>query len=74
MSKKPKNVLIQNRIAATGWVNACGFSGHGVMHAPAAGLVIAEEVLDGEARSVDLSPFRLERFDGQDLTIETAVI
>jgi sarcosine oxidase subunit beta len=44
------------------------------MHAPAAGLVIAEEVLDGEARSVDLSPFRLERFDGQDLTIETAVI
>lgn len=60
--------------AATGWVNACGFSGHGVMHAPAAGLVIAEEVLDGEAHSVDLSPFRLERFDGQDLTIETAVI
>ena len=60
--------------AAPSFVNACGFSGHGVMHAPAAGLVIAEEVLDGEAHSVDLSPFRLDRFDGADLTIETAVI
>ena len=60
--------------AAPTWVNACGFSGHGVMHAPAAGLVIAEEILDGAARSVDLSPFRLERFADGNLTVEKAVI
>lgn len=29
------------------FVNATGFSGHGVMHSPATGLLIAEEILDG---------------------------
>ncbi|CAN5185268.1 FAD-dependent oxidoreductase [soil metagenome] len=60
--------------AAPTWVNATGFSGHGVMHAPACGELIAEEVLDGRAHTVDIDPFRIERFAGQDLTIETAVI
>ncbi len=60
--------------AAPTWVNACGFSGHGVMHAPAAGLVVAEEVIDGRAHSVDISDLRLERFADTDLTVETAVI
>lgn len=60
--------------ATTGWVNAAGFSGHGVMHAPACGELIAEEILDGRAHSIDLDPFRIERFSGEDLTVETAVI
>lgn len=60
--------------AAPTWVNASGFSGHGVMHAPACGELIAEEVLDGRAHTIDIDPFRITRFDGQDLTIETAVI
>jgi glycine/D-amino acid oxidase-like deaminating enzyme len=32
-----------------------GFSGHGMMHAPAAGRAIAERVVYGEDRSIDLS-------------------
>ncbi|WP_370324112.1 NAD(P)/FAD-dependent oxidoreductase [Euzebya sp.] len=60
--------------AAPTWVNACGFSGHGVMHAPGCGRLIAEEVLDGRAHTLDIAPFRIERFRGRDLTVETAVI
>lgn len=32
-----------------------GFSGHGMMHAPAAGRAIAERIVHGEDRSIDLS-------------------
>jgi sarcosine oxidase subunit beta len=40
---------------------ACGFSGHGFMQSPAVGRALAEEILDGAA-SLDLAPYRLERF------------
>jgi sarcosine oxidase subunit beta len=43
------------------WVNACGFSGHGVMQAPAVGLAVAEEIVDGRAHTVDIESLRLER-------------
>lgn len=43
-------------------VHACGFSGHGVQHAPATGQVVADEVLDGACGRFDLSDFRFERF------------
>ena len=41
---------------------ANGSSGHGVMHAPALGQLLAEIILDGEARSLDVRPLRPERF------------
>ena len=40
---------------------ATGFSGHGMMHSPAAGAGVSELVAYGEYRTVDLTPFRLER-------------
>lgn len=40
---------------------ACGFSGHGMMHALAAGAGASELILYREARSVDLAPFAFER-------------
>jgi sarcosine oxidase, subunit beta len=40
---------------------ACGFSGHGFMQSPAVGRGAAEEIL-GLTPSLDLSPYRLERF------------
>jgi glycine/D-amino acid oxidase-like deaminating enzyme len=47
---------------ADGVYAACGFSGHGFMQSPAVGRALAEEIL-GESPSVDLSPYRLERFE-----------
>ncbi len=39
-----------------------GSSGHGVMHAPALGQLLAEILIDGRASSLDASPLRPERF------------
>jgi glycine/D-amino acid oxidase-like deaminating enzyme len=39
-----------------------GFSGHGLMHGPASGLLTAEEILDGRAHSIDIDPLRYARF------------
>ena len=44
-----------------------GFSGHGFKLSPTVGVCVAEMVLDGEARTVDLSPLRLSRFAEGDL-------
>jgi len=41
---------------------ACGFSGHGFMQSPAVARAIAEVIVDG-ASSLDLSPYRLSRFE-----------
>ena len=39
-----------------------GFSGHGFMHGPIAGLLLAEEILDGQAHTLDITPLYLDRF------------
>ncbi len=44
------------------YVSASGFSGHGVMHSPATGLLIAEEILDGRAHSLNIDDLRITRF------------
>ena len=46
-----------------GIVTATGFSGHGFMQSPATGQVVSELVLDGEARTVDVSTLRADRFE-----------
>jgi sarcosine oxidase, subunit beta len=61
-----------------GWIGdgvyaACGFSGHGFMQAPAVGAAVAAELLTGRS-SFDLSPYRLERFDGEAVFPETVVL
>ncbi len=57
-----------------GWYLAAGFSGHGVMHAPATGLLMAEVLLDGKAKSLDISPLGLARFQEGRLIRETHVL
>jgi sarcosine oxidase subunit beta len=47
---------IQNLYLAT------GSSGHGVMHSPAIGQIVAEMIVHGEARSLDVRCLRPERF------------
>ncbi|MCX7681088.1 MAG: FAD-binding oxidoreductase [Anaerolineae bacterium] len=39
-----------------------GFSGHGFQHGPACGLLLAEEILDGKAHTLDISGLDLARF------------
>jgi sarcosine oxidase subunit beta len=47
------------------FVNDCGWGGVGVMNAPAAGMALAELIIDGSATTVDISPFRVERFNSE---------
>jgi sarcosine oxidase subunit beta len=52
-----------------GFYNDCGWGGHGIMHAPAAGMVLAELIVGGATNrgtfaGVDISRFRAERFEG----------
>lgn len=45
-----------------GFLCACGFSGHGFMHSPAAGLLIAELITTGKTSSLDIAPLAITRF------------
>jgi sarcosine oxidase subunit beta len=58
------NPILSEAPHLPGFFNNCGWDGHGVMHAPAGGLLMAELVLDGKATSADVNPFRAERFEG----------
>jgi sarcosine oxidase, subunit beta len=58
---------------ADGIYAACGFSGHGFMQSPAVGRAVAEEVL-GLAPTFDLSPYRLDRFEGDAVFPEELVL
>jgi sarcosine oxidase subunit beta len=47
-----------------GFINAVGFSGHGFMHSPAVGTIVADLVEDGQTSLVDLDVLSSERFEG----------
>jgi glycine/D-amino acid oxidase-like deaminating enzyme len=46
-----------------GFYLANGFSGHGVMQAPAAGKLISEHIRLGHYQTLDASEFSMERFE-----------
>ena len=45
-----------------GFIMCAGFSGHGFKLGPAIGELMAEEIVDGKAQSIDISRFNLSRF------------
>lgn len=49
-----------------GGYGAVGFSGHGFKMAPVVGQLMAELILDGGAKTLDIAPLRLARFDEND--------
>lgn len=51
-----------------------GFSGHGFMHGPAAGLLLAEIILDGQATTLDISSLAYQRFAERRLIQEYNVV
>jgi sarcosine oxidase, subunit beta len=53
---------------------ANGFSGHGFQHAPVVGKLMAEMIVDGGARTVDVTSLALERFERGDMVIEANVV
>ena len=57
-----------------GFFLANGFSGHGVMHAPATGKILADLILDGKTDLVDSSVLSLSRFAEGRMIEETAVL
>lgn len=57
-----------------GFTIVAGFSGHGFMHGPVAGLLVAELVLHGAARTLDLHQLRFSRFAEGDLVREHNVV
>ena len=60
----PDDQPILGRIPQVSGLLACaGFSGHGLMHGPAAGLLMAEEILDGKAHTIDIDALRWSRFE-----------
>ena len=62
----PDQRAIYSGTSLDGFYLACGLSGTGFKTSPAAGASLVELILDGKPRTVDITPFRFERFaDGQ---------
>ena len=47
-----------------------GFSGHGFMHGPIAGQLMAELIADGRAQTVDIAPLDIGRFERGPVAVE----
>ncbi|MEK6719066.1 MAG: FAD-binding oxidoreductase [Chloroflexota bacterium] len=58
----PDQRPIIDKAGPEGFLLACGFSGTGFKTAPAVGASLAELILDGRSRTVDLSAYALRRF------------
>ncbi len=60
--------------ALLNYVDASGFSGHGIMHAPATGVLMAEEILDGRAHTIPIDELRITRFQADPAQHEWNII
>ena len=64
------NPIIGTAPGIAGLHYCVGFSGHGFKLSPIVGVLMAELVADGKATTLDITPYRLERFaEGQELRI-----
>jgi sarcosine oxidase subunit beta len=57
-----------------GFFLANGFSGHGMMHSPAVGMILSDLIIEGKTDLIDLEAVSLARFERGDATGEQVVI
>lgn len=55
-------------------VIATGFSGHGIMHAPATGKVVSELLLQGGYQTIDVDLFAYERLEKEQPALEIGIV
>lgn len=58
----PDEEPVLGKTEVEGFLCACGFSGHGFMHAPMAARLMTELILDGESKMLPIEQFSIERF------------
>ncbi|MDI3298298.1 MAG: FAD-dependent oxidoreductase [Bacillota bacterium] len=74
MNKQDANALIGEHPDLRGFFVIAGFSGHGMMQAPAAGRALAELIRHGRFLTIDVSDLSPARFREGRLVLEEAVI
>jgi sarcosine oxidase subunit beta len=62
-TSQDKHALLGPAPDVEGFYCALGFSGHGFKESPAVGQAMAELILNGHAKLVDITPLRLTRFE-----------
>jgi FAD-dependent oxidoreductase domain-containing protein 1 len=68
------NAIIGGHPDLEGYYMATGFSGHGLMQAPAAGKGLSELIRLGKYETIDMTSLSVERFKKNQLIIEEAVL
>ena len=69
-----QNAIIGPHTSIKNFIFCNGFSGHGFQQSPTMGRAIAEHIIYGEYRSLDLTPFNYDRIEKNEPFIEAAVI
>ncbi|HYM69868.1 MAG TPA: FAD-binding oxidoreductase [bacterium] len=69
-----KHVILGPAPGVEGLFLVNGSSGHGVMHSPALGHLVAEMILDGRAHTLDVRALRPTRFDEGEPNVDTGVL
>lgn len=68
------NAIVGRHPGVAGLYVVTGFSGHGLMQCPTVTRALAELMLHGRFETLDLTPFRPERFAEDDVNLERSVI
>jgi glycine/D-amino acid oxidase-like deaminating enzyme len=68
------NAVLGPHSQISNFIFANGFSGHGLQQSPAVGRGIAELILYGQYRALDLSSFSYQRIVENRPLLETAII
>uniref|UniRef100_A0A3Q4HKU1 FAD-dependent oxidoreductase domain-containing protein 1 n=1 Tax=Neolamprologus brichardi TaxID=32507 RepID=A0A3Q4HKU1_NEOBR len=69
-----QNAIIGTHPLINNMYFATGFSGHGLQHSPAVGRAVAELILDGNYKTLDLSGFSFNRILTQEPKLETNIV